>query len=192
MTNALQDQLLKAGLATKEQVEKANQPRRRHKPNKKQSSKNQPRKKHRQPRSAQPAQKKPVDGMDLKDAFAARRREEQQEAAQKKAENARRKANKEKINQLIKKSALDTKSGDYEYQFIVGSSIKKIWVTEAQKSDLLSGKIGVTFLGSKRCLIPLNTIEEIHQLDPKKVISLATEKTQAEVDEHAVPDDLVW
>jgi uncharacterized protein YaiL (DUF2058 family) len=184
MTNALQEQLLKAGLATKEQIEKANQPRRPRKHHKKQSQN--------KSRHTKPAHKKATDGMDLKDAFAARRREEQKEVAQKKADSARRKANKEKINQLIKKNALDTKGGEFEYQFIVGSSIKKIWVTEAQKLLLLEGKVGVTFLGSKRCLIPLSVIDEIRQLDPKKVISLASAENSPEEDEHIVPDDLVW
>ena len=68
MTNALQEQLLKAGLATKEQIEKANQPRRPRKHHKKQSQN--------KSRHTKPAHKKATDGMDLKDAFAARRREE--------------------------------------------------------------------------------------------------------------------
>ncbi len=184
MTNALQEQLLKAGLATKEQIEKANQPRRPRKHHKKSHPK--------KPRNVKPTHKKVSDGIDLKDAFAARRREEQKEVAQKKTDNARRKANKEKINQLIKKNAIDTKGGEIEYQFIVGSSIKKIWVTETQKQQLLEGKVGVTFLGSKRCLIPLNAIDEIRQLDPKKVVSLASAEKLPEENEHIVPDDLVW
>ncbi len=181
MKNALQEQLLKAGLATEAQISKANRPKKR------------PQRKPRRSPKAAPKPALDASGeIDLKAAFEARRAEERREAARKKAEAAQRKKNREKVNRLIQENRLDNRDGDVEYQFMVGSTIKKIWVTAEQRQALLDGKLGVTFLGGQRCLIPVETAQQILELDPKKAISLVDPDAEPEEDEFAVPDDLIW
>ncbi len=185
MKNVLQEQMLKAGLVTEEQVDKANRPARRRPPRggKKSSGKRQ---------GAAGRQRRSQEEIDLARAYAARRAEEKREAARKKAEAEQRRKNREKVARLIRDNMLDNSQGEVEYQFIIGSTIKKIWVTPEQRQGLLNGELGVTFLGGKRCLIPVAVAEEILRLDPKKAIALVSPEADDGDGEFAVPDDLIW
>ena len=185
MKNVLQEQLLKAGLVTEDDVDKANRPARKRPPRGGRKPVERSRGKAAPPKASQ-------EEIDLRKAYAARRAEEKREAARKKAEDEQRRKNRQKVNALIRDNALDHSQGDVEYQFLIGSTIKKIWVTPAQRQALLNGELGVTFLGGKRCLIPASVAEEILALDPKKAIAIVSPEADDDDGEFAVPDDLIW
>lgn len=185
MKNALQEQLLKAGLATEDQMRKP--ARQKSKP----PAKN--RKKPARKKPAAAAVSKDDSNIDLRAAYAERRRDEQRAEEEARAQAALRKANKLKVNKLIESSAQDTTGGTISYQFLVGKNIKKLWVTEQQRDDLVSGELGITFLGGKRCVITKAAADEINVLDPKKIIVIhKPEDGQEGETEFAVPDDLMW
>lgn len=186
MTNALQEQLLKAGLATEDQMRKPARPK------SKSPAKNRKKKPARNKPAAAAGSKNNSD-IDLRAAYAERRRDEQRAEEEARALAALRKANKLKVNKLIESNAQDTTGGTISYQFLVGKNIKKLWVTEPLRDALVAGELGITFLGGKRCVIPKSIADEINVLDPKKIIVIhKPEDGQAGEAEFAVPDDLMW
>lgn len=166
--SALSDQLLKAGLVTKEQVEKATK-----KPNKKKY----PPKKTKTNKNTTNKQKKNTktkEQSDLAHFYQERSRTEQkekQEAIRIKKEATRiKKEMNQKINKLISANLLNDESADIRYNFVVGTTIKYLYVTEDQQKELIDGKLAITFLGGKRSLIPVETAKEILQLNPQKIV----------------------
>lgn len=163
--SSLSEQLLKAGLVTKEQVKKAEQ---KPKPKAKKSHNKANRKS---------IKKTPKEQSDLEQFYNARSKQEskeKQKAERKKKELARiKKETNDKINALIAKNLLNDADAEIRYNFVVGTTIKYIFVTEQQQKKLSDGEIGITFLGGKRCLIPKETALEIKQLNPHKIVILA-------------------
>ena len=155
--SSLGDQLLKAGLVTKEQVAKATE-----KP-KKQKYKSKPKQ-----------VRKNQEPSDLAQFYGERKKQEnkeKQETTRKKKEQARiKKETNQKINKLISDNLQNDDNAEVRFNFVVGTSIKYLFVTEKQQQDIIDGKLAFTFLGGKRCLIPINIAKEILSLNPKKVV----------------------
>lgn len=155
--SSLSEQLLKAGLVSEEQVKKA-----------KTSKPKQDLKRHKK----KPKKKKPES--DLAKFYGERRqleRREQQEAKRKKEEEVRiKKETNKKIAKLIKNNLLNDESADIRFNFVVGTSIKYLFVTQQQQQDLIDGKLAFTFLGGSRCLIPLEIAKKIEALNPHKLV----------------------
>lgn len=185
MANSLRDQLLKAGLVTEKQVEQANQPKPR--PPRQAPTKHQPAPPdNRQPRTAKPPQPKenkaprpaPKEKSDLAQFYEARaqtEREERQQAEQRQREiAARRKQTREQVATLINGNLRNVDDAEIRYNFVVGDNIKYLYVTEQQQQDLADGALAITFLGGKRCLIPLETAQQILALDPDKLVVINT------------------
>ncbi|HFD87735.1 MAG TPA: DUF2058 family protein [Gammaproteobacteria bacterium] len=189
MKNALQEQLLKAGLATEDQMIKP-----RKKPGKPASRPaRKPRGKPNQPGKKRPA--RPSSQSDLAAAYAARQRAEKEEAEQKRRAKAKKKANRSKIRQITLEHCKNVAEAEIPFQFMVGSNIKKVYVTAEQRNQLLEGKLQITFQDGKRCLIPAETATKIHELDPGKLIinpAAVEDKHDDDYAEFKVPDDLDW
>ena len=174
----MSDQLLKAGLITEEQVKKATE------------SSLKKNKKHSNKRSKktgvknQKARKK--EQSDLEKFYQLRSSEEnkeKQEALRLKREAAlRKKEMNKKINKLISDNALDTNtveennSAEIRYNFVVGTTIKYVFVTEEQQQGLANGELAITFLKGKRCIIPAEIGKQIHAINPGKIVVQAIEK----------------
>lgn len=178
MAHSLRDQLLKAGLVTEAQVEKANQPKPQA-PRQPQAKSKPPRRESRPPAAAPPRENKtlaPVhkEKSDLAQFYEARaktEREERQQAEQRQREiAARRKQTREQVATLINENLRNVDDAEIRYNFVVGDNIKYLYVTEPQQQDLADGKLAITFLGGKRCLIPVDTAQQILALDPDKLI----------------------
>lgn len=188
MKNALQEQLLKAGLATEEQLTRAASKKRKP-PRKSGSGANAGRQRHKT------ARKPDARNSDLAKAYAARQKAEREEAARKKRIKAQRKANRAKIRQLILDNCLNVTDAEIPFQFMVGTNIKNIYVTAPQRQQLLEGKLRITFQDGKRCLIPAKVAAHIHELDPEKLIINPAEVDETIDEAYAefeVPDDLNW
>jgi len=158
--SSLSDQLLKAGLVTEEQVKKAAE-----KP--KFKPKKQVVKKIKKPNPHNEAS-------DLAKFYGERKQlenKEKQEAAHKKQEAAKQKKEmNEKTNKLISDNLLNDESAEIRFNFVVGTSIKYLFVTEEQQQDLADGKLVITFLASKRSLISAKIGEEILKINPRKIV----------------------
>jgi len=189
MKNALQEQLLKAGLATEDQLAKPKPGRR--KPRGEKGRRNDRPKRPRDGATGKPRR----DDSDLARAWAARQRAEREEAERKKRLKAQRKANRAKIRQLTLDNCLNSDTAEIPFQFMVGNNIKNIYVTEAQRGQLLAGELRITFQDGRRCLIPAAVADQIHQLDPEKLIINPAEVDETIDEDYAdfqVPDDLIW
>ncbi len=170
--SSLSDQLLKAGLVTEEQVKKVTE-----KPKRKIKPKAQPKEKK---SFAKKAPKKQTEQSDLAKFYGERKQlenKEKQEIARKKQEAAKlKKEMNDKTNKLISDNLLNDDSAEIRFNFVVGTSIKYLFVTEKQQEELMDGKLAITFLASKRSLIPVEIAKQIQEINPKKIVIIPAEK----------------
>ncbi|GAB4356209.1 MAG: DUF2058 domain-containing protein [Immundisolibacter sp.] len=176
MANSLQAQLLKAGLVSAEQVERAQR-------RKRADAKRGPAPR---PAAASPQQRE-------------RERRAERERVRNEALQARR-ARKERaaqIRQMIKDQRLDRRGGESAYQFLDGRLIRKLPMHEAQRLQVVRGSLAVVRYGQGFELVPQATAHKIAARDPDCVVVLNTQADAAPAadDPYAdfpVPDDLMW
>ncbi len=163
--SSLSDQLLKAGLVTEEQVKKATEKQKKHKPKRKEENKSQQKK----PRST--GKKESSDLAQFYKQRAKVERTEKQEAARKKQEAAKlKKETNEKINKLLSDNLLNDEAAEIRYNFVVGTTIKYLFVNEEQQEKLANGELAISFLGGKRALITTEIAKQITHLNPNKIV----------------------
>ena len=184
MGNALQDQLLKAGLVTKKQVQKSNQEKARK-------------------RKQQPKNKQAVDQNKIKAQQAAEEKAKRdRELNRKKQEQARQKAISIEINQLITSNCI-TRDEDCEiaYNFEHNNKVKRVYVNQQMKDKIIKGALGIARIEGRYELVPKDIAEKIQQRNAKRIIiysddkDLAADREAKENDpysEYQIPDDLVW
>lgn len=165
--SSIRDQLLKAGLVTEEQVKQAES-----KPKK---NKAKPQTKQATPKQrSQKPQKKKRELTDLERFYQQRDatdKAEQAEQEKKRKEAARiRKEKRAKIGNLIKTNLVNDDTAEHRYNFVVGSSVKYLFVTEAQQTQLANGELAIVFLGEKRCLIPTEIGKQIQSIEPSRLV----------------------
>ena len=181
MNNPFQEQLLKAGLVTKKQVQKAQQ------------DKNKKNKQQRQ----QPKKNKVVDEAKLKAQRAAEEKAQRdRELNKRKEQQARQKAISIEINQLIENNCLERDdSCDIVYNFEHNKKVRRVYVDAAMKQQIIKGSLGIARIEGRYELVPKNIAEKIQQRNEKRIVLFDEEETIDENDpyaEHKIPDDLVW
>ena len=181
MNNPFQEQLLKAGLVTKQQVQKAKKDK--HKKNKQNRSKK---------NSVMP------DETTLKAQQAEKEKAEHDRELNKKKEvQARKKAISAEINQLITKNHIDRSDDcDIVYNFEHKDKVKRIYINSDLKQQIIQGKLGIARIDGRYELVPKSIAEKIQQRNENRVV-LFDDKEQ-EFDEndsyadYQIPDDLTW
>jgi uncharacterized protein YaiL (DUF2058 family) len=180
MNNPFQDQLLKAGVVTKKQVQKAKQDKSR--TNKKQRA----------------TKETIVNETELKAQQAAEKKARRDlELNKKKEEQARQKSISIEIDQLISSNRVARDdSCDIVYNFEHKSKVKRIHVNEEQKQKVINGKLGIARIEGRYELVPQVIAEKIQKRNAKRVVIL-TEDSQATDEndpyaDHQIPDDLTW
>ncbi len=181
MNNPFQDQLLKAGLVTKKQVQKAQQ------------DKNRKNKQQRQ----QPKKNKAVDDAKLKAQRAAEEKAQRdRELNKKKEQQAKAKATSIEINQLIEANCLARdESCDIVYNFEHNKKVKRIYVDAEMKQKIINGSLGIARIEGRYELVPKNIAEKIQQRNEKRIVLFDAEDVVDENDaysEYQIPDDLTW
>jgi uncharacterized protein YaiL (DUF2058 family) len=180
MGNALQEQLLKTGLVTKKQIHKAKQDKNRK--NKQQQSK----------------KEKVVDGAALKIQRAAEEKAKRdRELNKKKEEQARQKAISIEINQLIENnSLLRDENCEVVYNFEHNKKVKRIYVNDEMKQQIIQGKLGIARIEGRYELVPQAIAEKIQQRNAKRIVIFDKEEQTDDKGytspEHQIPDDLTW
>ena len=180
MSNPFQDQLLKAGLVTRQQIKKANQ--QKGKAKKQQHSK----------------KEAPVDETRLKIQQAAEAKQKRdRELNQRRQEQLRQQAISNEINQLITNNLITRDhSCDIVYNFEHNKKIKRIYVTEDMKKQIIQGTLGIARIEGRYELVPQDTARKIKQRNEKRVILFDEEKKVIdEADPYAefqVPDNITW
>jgi len=181
MHNPFQEQLLKAGLVTKQQVQKAKKTK--HKKNKQ-----------------RPKNEVVVDETKLKaQQAAAEKAKRDRELNIKKEEDARRKATTAEINQLIN-DHLIARGQDCEmvYNFEHNKKVKRIYINNELKKQIMMGKLGIARIEGRYELVPITVAEKIQQRNKNRIIIFEAEQKTPAVDEndpyadYQIPDDLMW
>jgi uncharacterized protein len=181
MNNPFQEQLLKAGVVSKQQVQKVQQDKNK---KKKQQHNN---KKIKPINEAQLTAKKLAEEKSERDRELNKRREDQ----------ARGKAVSAEINQLIKDSLIprDEKC-EIAYNFEHQKKVKKIYINAEMKQQIIKGKLGIARIEGVYELVPVLVAEKIKQRNEKRVVIFEVEeKSKDDSDpysDYEVPDDLVW
>ncbi len=181
MNNPFQEQLLKAGLVSKQQVQKAQQEKSK---KKKQQHNNK--------------KIKPVNEAVLKaKKAAAEKAERDRELNKKREDQARGKALSAEINQLIKDNLIprDEKC-EISYNFEHQKKVKKIYINEEMKQQIIKGKLGIARIEGVYELVPISVAEKIQQRNEKRIVIFEAEDVTKDKDDpyadYEVPDDLVW
>ena len=180
MGNPFQDQLLKAGLVTKKQVQKVQQDKSRK--NKQQRSKKE-----------QPV----VDEVKLKAQQAAQEKaRHDRELNKKKEDQARQKAISIEINQIITNNCLARdESCEIVYNFEHNKKVRRIYVDAEMKQKVVQGTLGIARIEGRYELVPKSIAEKIKQRNEKRVVIFDVEEAVDENDpyaDYAIPDDLTW
>ena len=184
MNNPFQDQLLKAGLVTKKQVQKARQDKTRK--NKQHSKK-----------------EKVVDETRLKAQQAAEAKtKHDRELNKKKEQQARQKAISIEINQLILNNCLARDENcDIVYNFEHNKKVKRIYINAEMKQQIIQGKLSIARIEGRYEIVAKTIAEKIQQRNEKRVVifdekqELENQEMPDENDPYAdyqIPDNLTW
>lgn len=214
MSNSLSEQLLKAGLITQTQIDQAEQAKQQQKEKAKEAreqAKHKPSKPNRAATPAKPSrpakterapsdvevkqpQNKPTkqrNASDLEQFYRERNnleREEKEAEEKRKRELAeRKKQTRQQVRELISANLKNIDDATTRYNFVVGETVKYLYVTEQQQRELADGVLAITFLEGKRCLIPSEVAQQILAIDPDKLIVL--NQGGAESEELVVPEE---
>ena len=197
MSNSLRDQLLKAGLATQAQVDKAEQDKQRpqtRKPQERLEKREQtarPSKPQQEPKAKKPASPSEEDLAQFYSARDKAEREEKlaQERRQREA-SERKKQVRQQVKTLLEGQILNQTEAEIRYNFVVGETIKYLYVTAEQQIQLAQGQLAITFLEGKRCLISLELAQQIQAIDPDKLIVIADPNDESDIPLDIPPESI--
>lgn len=182
MSNPFQEQLLKAGLVTRKQVQKANQ------------DKTRKNKQHNR-------KEKAVDETQLKVQQAAEEKAKRdRDLNRKKQDQARQKAISIEINQLILNNCIARDENcDIVYNFEHNRKVRRIYVNQEMKQKIMQGKLGIARIEGRYELVPQNIAEKIQQRNEKRIVIFSEQQLNAEpkdesdpYSDYQIPDDLMW
>lgn len=180
MSNPFQDQLLKTGLVSKQQVHKAKQD---------QSKKN----------KQQPSRKEKIaDETRLKVEQAAKEKEKRdRELNKQKQEKVRQKSITVEINQLIASNCLARDENcEIAYNFDHNNKINRIYIDAEMKQLIIQGKLGIALIEGRYELVPQSAAEKIRQRDENRIVIFSADQSDNDGDysaeKHQIPDDLTW
>jgi len=180
--NSLKDQLLKLGIVNEKRAKQVSQ---------------QERQKNKQKRSAPPTPEQDEERR-MWAQLEAEKVARDRELNRQRQEQAERKAVAAQIRQLIETHRLTKTEGEITFNFVEGSKVKRLYVTEAIQQQLANGRLAITRLNGRHELIPGAIGEKILERDPNYPVILAVPKGGAETAEedpyaaYQVPDDLMW
>ncbi|MEM5527236.1 DUF2058 domain-containing protein [Gammaproteobacteria bacterium AS21] len=173
MAISLQEQLLKAGVASKKQVNKA-------KAEKRKSKKT----------------KQPVVADDKIQQQLIEKREKDRQLNLEREQQKALKESTIKARQIIESNVVSIpKNADITHQFSHLKFVKSIYVDKQLQKQLICGQLTIAFVDDKYLLIPTLQAHRIADLQPSWIVELPKKETIAEDDPYAdyeIPDDLMW
>lgn len=176
MAISLQDQLLKAGLANKQQAKKA-------KAQKKKATK--------QDLAASNAKAQ----LDLENS-RKEKAERDKELNKRREEEKAKKALESEARQLIEHHKIQiSNKAEIGYRFVDGTLIKNIYVTTDLHNQLARLQLVISKLDDKYYLIPADIADRVEARQPTWLIRLKPEEQPEQDDpyaDYAIPDDLMW
>nr|CAA6816239.1 MAG: Unknown protein [uncultured Thiotrichaceae bacterium] len=186
MSNSLSDQLLKAGLVTQNQIDQSEEKKQQQKARAKSKAKDHKAGKNNKPNTSRQNQSKPKiatpntnkpakkGGSDLAQFYQQRnqleRKERETEEQAKREAAAHRKKVRKQLRELIAEHTKNDEEASVRFNFVVGETVKYLYVTEEQQQAISDGKLSITFMDGKRCLIPPEIGVQILALDNSKIV----------------------
>ena len=183
MSGSLQDQLMNMGLANKKQAQEAKA----HKRKKAKKVKN----------TKKSGTTDEILSAENKTETARKEQVERDKALnQQRQEEKIKVAEKAEIKQLIESNTVKIpKDGDIAYNFVHGTTVKKIHVDKVLQSKLMKGQLSIAIYQGSYRLVPTDIAERIHKRDPEMAICIE-QKGDIDPDDpyadYEVPDDLMW
>ncbi len=180
MSGSLQDQLMNMGLANKKQAKEAKA----HKRKESKKAKN---------------TKKSVtaEATESQTEIARKKQVERDKALnQQRLEAKLKRAEEAEVKQLIESNIVEIpKDGDIAYNFVHGTTVKKLHVDKVLQSKLMKGLLSIAVYKGSYRLVPTEIAERIHKRDPELAICIEQKGDINPDDPYAdyeVPDDLMW
>ncbi len=179
MANPFQDQLLKAGVVTKDKVNKANKS------------------KHKQ---AKQQAKNAVTDAELRKREIAQaeklKAERDRELNRLKVEEENKKAVVAQIKQLVEMNRLASGEGETAYNFADDNKIKTVYVSDEVRKQIINGRLAIARVDGRYEIVPKAVADKIRQRDASFIVLINDSSPGSdEDDEYAdfkVPDDLMW
>lgn len=181
---SLQDQLLKAGLTTKQKTRQAN---------------SDTRKKNKQKRSG--VQHGDTLQEQVKQDLAKTKAEKQEKDNALNEQKKQQLADKEqslRIKQILTHHQINNVDGDSEYNYTFGSKIKKLSLNKVTHKALVNGQLALCGLDDITYIVTRETAEKLAELDLNVVLVQNDKVVDEHVDEddpyadYQIPDDLMW
>lgn len=182
--SSLQEQLLKAGLVDEKKLARAKQ-------QKDAQAKQMRQQRGKKKQRSNAAGQRPADKKAERDRELNRQRQQQ----------AREKELAAQARQLIVDNRLDRSRGEHPYGFVYKRKVKKMYVTDTQKTQLSRGQLAIaTYVapdGRKFELVPVTVAEKLAERDASCLVPIdaPADSDRDENDPYAgyeVPDDLTW
>ena len=182
MSNSIQDQLLKAGLADGKKAKKIAKDKR---------------------REVNRARHEGVDYVDENKEAAqqalAKKVARDRELNQKLNSKAQRKAINAQIKQLIALNKVAKGRGDVNFKFTDGKKVKSLYVTPVEHKQLSAGVLSIVKQGDQYEILPRPVADKIAERDKDRIIrcensteTVLTEEEQGWYKDYEIPDDLMW
>ncbi|HHJ16817.1 MAG TPA: DUF2058 domain-containing protein [Gammaproteobacteria bacterium] len=179
MANSFGDQLLKAGLVSKDKLNKAKKS------------------KYRQQKTEK---KKPGnivnEATESARRLAAEKAERDRELNRRQKEALERKAIQAQVRQLVELNRLPRDDGEIGYNFQDGTAIKKLFVSNEIHDRLGRGLLAIVRFDDGYEVIPSVVAEKIKLRDASCIVSNAAPREDSGDDDpyadYKVPDDLMW
>ena len=180
MANSLQDQMLKAGLVGKHDLDHT----------KKQKHKQ--RKRHKGKVSSTPGEAAQLAAQAKAEQLARDRA-----LNQTRDEDAQRRAIAAQVRQIVEACRIDRGDAEQAFNFTIDSKIKTIHLSAQLHRDLGLGRLGIAALGEDFEIVPRAAVERIRERAPESIVFHAddqapdTDEDDAYA-EYKIPDDLMW
>ncbi|QSA98835.1 DUF2058 domain-containing protein [Methylococcus sp. EFPC2] len=183
MSNALRDQLLKAGLVNEKQAKQAAK-------EKQKEAKRQ----HGQKPSADAEQER------LRAQRAqAEKVERDRQLNQQRQADAERKALQAQIRQLVEAHRVAKGESETPFNFADGGKVKRLYVSDPNRERIIKGLLAIVRLESGYELVPAEIADKLRARSPDSVVLQHAAKPPAEEPpaddpyaQYQVPDDLMW
>ncbi len=187
MSISLRDQLLQAGLGTKQQAKQSREDQHRHR--------HQQQHQQRKGRGGAPVPAAHVDPAKLA-------RDQALEA--KKRDKAERKEKAAQIRQICEQQGLPRLETDDYFNFVDSGRIARVAVDPARRAALLAGTLGIVRSHGQYVVVPVSVLPQVRERNPRAVVvpgesaaaagppgdpALAVDDPYARFQ---VPDDLIW
>lgn len=181
MGNALQEQLLKAGLVDKNQANRAK------------SAKHKKLKQQRQNKQVAVDEAKQLAEQAIQEKLQRDR-----ELNRQRDEQAQQKAIIAQIKQLIEMNRLSKGNGDdLAYNFEDNKQVKRVFVTQEMHDGITEGKLAIVKFTNQYEIVPAPVADKIKLRDDRYIILRNDPTQQSEDDDdfyadYKIPDDLMW